>query len=251
MAGLGAARTVQRNEVGLGHQVIQIRAEHRAGLCLHTRRGPVARVIEDAHAQAVMRLARGRLGDPPKADQAQHAAGDLGSDHVGGPPADPLARPHMPLALAGPARRHQHQEDRQLGGGVCQHVRRVDHHQPPPAAGLEVDVVHPHPEVAEDPRRARALLQHRRVQGIRYGRADSVVAAQGLGDGRGVHGLIRRIQGDVVLPGEVALDVLGPAAGEQHFRTGHGSDPDCDAAPATKPRRKGQTPAERETCQGS
>ncbi len=141
---------------------------------------------------------------------------------MGGPPADPLAGPHVTLALAGPARGHQHQQDRQLGGGVGQHVRRVDHDQAQPAAGLKIDVVHPHPEVAEDPRRARTIFQHGRVQRIGHRWTDGVVGPQRLGDGRRVHRLVRGVEGELVMLAQIALHILRPAAGQQHFGAGHG-----------------------------
>ncbi len=222
---------MQRDEVRTGEQFLDRAAVDRAGLGLDFQRGAAARVVEDAHAEAEVRLARGGLGDAAEADQAQGLAGDLRPHHVGRPPAGPFAGAQMPLALAAPPRGGEHQQDRQLGGGVGQHVGRVGHHQAQPARRLQVDVVDADAEVAEHPAGALALFEQGRAQAVGHGRADRVVAAQGLRHRLGRQRRVGGVERHLVLLGQPALGRFRPAAGQQHFRAGHGSPFGDDRGP--------------------
>src|SRR6185437_6868721 len=121
------------------------------------RRGPrldcgasaLARVIQNAHTEAVMRFLRGRLSDTAETHQPESFAGNPRADHPRGPPTVPLVGPDLTLSFTGTACRHQHQEDRRLGGRVREHIRRVGHDDSQAPAGLQIDVTDTHTIVAE------------------------------------------------------------------------------------------------------
>jgi len=137
---------VQRHEVGLGQELIQL---HVGGAELLGHAGDGLGVaVEDAHAEA-HRAAGDGLADASHADDAQRRAVQVGSHQQHGAPGDPAAIPHVFDPFDDAARGRHEQRPGEIGRGLSQHAWRVAHGNAAAGAGGHVDVVEAHGHLAD------------------------------------------------------------------------------------------------------
>ena len=162
------------------------------------------------------------------------------SQPVGRKPSQP-PRAQDRLGLAHPPGRGQHQRDREVGGGVGQDARACcvtdDAGRP---RGVEVDVVHPDPEVGDDPRppprgaraaRRRPASVTRAEQPVRLAHRRAQRARGGSGASSGLSSRVERRR-------QPRLDGVGQPAGDDDAGAGRASsDPVDDGDACTAPRR--------------
>ncbi len=140
---------MERDDVGLPQRVVQV---------------VVAADAQDVHREA-RRAPRDRLADAAGADQRERRA-----VHVVAEPA--LRLPRAPLTAADGlvarhevARRGEDQREREVGGGLGQHVGRDPDPDAAPHAELEVDVVGADGVVGDDAQ-PRRRVEQRRVDAV-------------------------------------------------------------------------------------
>ncbi len=188
-----AAGHVQREDVALRQQRVEIRAIARAGLDLGRRRPPVG--IDDLHPEAARTL-RDRPADPAETDDPERLAVHARAEHVGH--AERLSPPgaHDTLVLRRTPARSQYQQHREIGRAISQRVGCVADRDAACACGGDIHVVVPGARIRDDlhaRRQCRDVLglqprfladQHRRC----------LVAVAELDDGRRVHVGVRDIR---------------------------------------------------------
>ena len=170
---VGVVGAVDRHDVARRQQVVELEP-----LCVEMGRDlgcdRAAVVVHDLHPERP-RPRRQRLADPTHPDDSELAALDAGAEHHEHPPRPRLTGPDQPFPLRQPARDHQDQRHRQVGGGVGEHARRVGHDHAPARAGGDVDVVESDRDIGDDPQIGRGIEEgvvdlvrqqrHRRVGG--------------------------------------------------------------------------------------
>ena len=147
MAGLRRQRRVDRDDVGLRQQRIEVGVA--AG--------------EDGARTERLDEPRRLATDPPGPDDQYRLAREALAEHELERELPRVAPADEAVALGHPPQQRQHQRQRDLGGGSGQHVRRVRDHDPAPAGRLEVDVVHPDGVVGDDPELRAGRLEIRVV----------------------------------------------------------------------------------------
>ncbi len=162
---------------------------------------------------------RHRPSDPAHADQAERLARDVRAEHVGGPPAGPVAAPEMALALAGAAGRHEQERHREIGRRVGEHVRRVRDGDPAGLGGLDVDVVEADAEIGHQLRPAGLGGEHLVGDLVGDGGEEGIRASEGFPQAVHRQRSVLRIEARVELAGERLMHRLGEAAGHHHDRT--------------------------------
>ena len=157
---LGGQRHVERDDIGLTQERIEVRHQARADVARARLRdvGIVDQQPRRLEAAQPRGHARADLAEP---DHAERLAVQLGAIDR----AVPLERfqPRVRLRNA-PHEREQH-ADRVLGGRHDVAVRRVDDDHPAARARVDVDIVHAHARAPDDAQPRRAVEQggrHRR-----------------------------------------------------------------------------------------
>ena len=139
IAGLVRQRRVQRDEIGLGQQRIQL------GLFdAHFDRafGRQERIEGDDLHLEPQRPARHDRADIARADQAQNFAGHFDAHEI---VLGPFARLSLRIRLWNLASQREHQRDGVFGGGDRVAERGVHHHHALRRSGRDIDVIDPDP----------------------------------------------------------------------------------------------------------
>jgi hypothetical protein len=97
-------------------------------------------VVMNRHVEATC-ARRDHLADPAHTEDTEALAGDLPADHERRAPVLPQLVAHDMFAFAGAPRRAQHQQHRDLGGGVGKYVGRIRYDDLLAARRFEVDVI--------------------------------------------------------------------------------------------------------------
>ena len=141
-------RHVQRDDVGDAEQVVEIGDPSGDS-------GVVARVVEHLHAEA-RGAARDGLPDATEPDHAERAAVHVLSEEPVHAEAVPASLSKVGLRVGRAPRRRQHEEEREIGGGLVEDAGRVAHRDAELRGGRHVDVVVTHRHVGDhaEPRSA-------------------------------------------------------------------------------------------------
>ncbi len=178
MVRLGREVRVDRDEVGLGEQVVELEASG-AGLRLDVgrERGRVA--VDHAHPEP-LRTARDRLSDPSEADDADRLVVHVLAEHHQRPPDPRGPRAEEALALADAPRGGHQQRERGVGRGLGQDVGCVRGQHAGGGARRDIDVVEPHGVVRDDLQLGSGALQELAVDLLGQHRDDRVAPGDDL-----------------------------------------------------------------------
>ena len=158
---------------------------------------------------------RQRPADPAHAQDAEPLAVELDAQQLRRRPAGPGAVAHHRIALARAPRGGQKQQHGGIGAGLTEHVRGMGDHQPARPRRVEVDVIEPHRQRAENPHaggKARDLV---RVEPFDRADEQSVGAFRRGDEGGRVVQPVVRVEPRPVVPGEAPFDGVGEPAGRQ------------------------------------
>ena len=207
-----ATGDMQRDDIGLGQDGADVRP--RLGLEAVERAGCRAVEIDDPHPEAETCAAGDGLPDPAHAEDAEDLALQAHAEKAGRAEAGPVPAPQHRLGLGQAAGRGEDEREREIGRCLGQHAGGVAHHDPAGTGGLEVDVVHAHPEIRDDAGPAVGGADERRVKLVADGAEESVRLAQGRCQLRPVEGPVLHVQLCRKAGAEPGLDRLGKAAGD-------------------------------------
>ena len=147
VARLRHQRHVQAHEIRLPQQALGADQLQSQLFLDRFRRRPRV-VINDAHRKAA-RPPRHRLADASHAENAQRAVMHVLPHQQIHAPLRPLAGMHELVALDHAPRGGQQQREREIGGRIGEHVRRVRHQDAEARGRRQVDVVVAHRHVGD------------------------------------------------------------------------------------------------------
>ena len=215
VARLGRCRAMQADKIAGGADLGDTGQLTAADTCPVIDRGPV--LEHYLHAEPEMRSVRDSAADPAHADNAERLAGHLPADKMCRAPAAPFTGAKLALALTGAPAQHQHQGERQVGGRIGQHTRRVGHRDPVGRGGGKIDMVHPDPVIGDHPAASLAAgPDHLIVDHVGYGRGGDVMACKPLGKFVLGQWTVILVEGHVEMRGKSLFRGGRPAAGHEN-----------------------------------
>ena len=161
VVGRRCERAVQRDEIGALEQRVQ---RHFRGDRGSAGIGAPPARVQDGHVEPG-RPSCHRSPDPPHPDDPERGALDSLAQVATRLPRKPVSLRHRRERLGQLARRRQQQRERQVGGRLGQHVRRVPDRDTSRGGGVDVDVVVAH-RVVRDRAQMRAVLDQRGVHPV-------------------------------------------------------------------------------------
>ena len=148
---------MDRDDVGLGEQLVELAVLAELGLCRCALR------IEDAQLEAGG-TSRDSLADSAEADDPEGRAGELLGEEPVGPRAVPLARADAPVAFDDAPPGGQDEREGEVGGRRRQHAGRVRHRNSAAREGLHAQPVVADAEVRHEPEPWQSLERDRLVR---------------------------------------------------------------------------------------
>ena len=149
---------MEREHVDPGQQVVEVGDPTGEA-------GVAARVVEHLHTEPGGPAGH-RLADATEADDPERRAVDVDAEEVADVEAGPAALAEVGLGIRRPPRRGQHEEERQVGGGLVEHAGCVADRDAEIGGGGHVDVVVAHGHVRHDPQARGAGAQGLRVDAV-------------------------------------------------------------------------------------
>ena len=158
MTRLGGERDVERDDVGLAEQRVEVGVSAR----------------EDRRGAEGLHEPRRLAADPTAPDDQHRLALETLAEHELERELPRLLPPHEAVALGHAPQERQHQRQRDLGRGARQDVGRIGDDHASAAGSVEVDVVHADGVVRDDPQLRPGCLEVGVVDGHREHRHDPV-----------------------------------------------------------------------------
>ena len=156
--------------------------------------------------------------DPSMADEPEHESVEAAAEHQIRRPDPVLAAPDQAVSLGHPPQEREDERDRQLRGRSREHPRRVRHGHTPPAAGLEVDVVHADRVVGDDAQLRARRVEQLVVDPVGEHQHQPVLAGDALQELLALERPHRVVQVDLERALELRPHAIGKAAGREDAR---------------------------------